>query len=108
MYTQKYQNIRSLGRTDGNWLFPFVFGALIGIVLFGSDSYSAKRAYPIDVNQDGAKDVVVTNNEGEVTIFQSEGDSLRKLESPSDDLLKKVREEIKNLETINKTYKVVK
>ncbi len=98
MYTQKYQNVRSLGRTNGDCLMPFVFGALIGIVLFGSDSYSAKRAYQIDVNQDGAKDVVVTNKEGELAIFQSEGDSLRKLESPSQDLLKKVREEIRRLE----------
>ncbi len=98
MYTKKYQNVRSLGRTDGNWLFPFAMGMLFGIVCFGSDSYSAKRAYQIDVNQDGAKDVVVTNNEGEVAIFQSEGDNLRKLESPSKDLLNKVRDEIKKLE----------
>ncbi|MBI5065755.1 hypothetical protein HZA97_05960 [Candidatus Woesearchaeota archaeon] len=98
MYTQKYQNVRSLGRTDGNWLLPFVFGVLIGIVGFGPGTYGAKRAYSIDVNQDGTKDVVITNNEGDLTIFQSEEDNLRKLESPSKDLLNKVGEEIKRLE----------
>ncbi len=102
MYTQKYQNVRprTPAIVNNGWLLPFVFlsSTLLGIAV-GAYSFSPKNSYQIDVNQDGVKDVLVTKGNGEsITIFQSEGDHLIKLESPSDDLLKRVKEEIKKLE----------